>query len=55
MINACFTRSIYSLPRKYMSAILAVCDDADFAKIVVIGHWRFTVWTKYDPVAIDKL
>lgn len=55
MINACFTRSIYSLPLKYRYAIFAVCDDTDFPKTVVIGCWRFTVWTKYDPVAIEHI
>lgn len=55
MINVCFTRSIYSLSLKYRYAILAVCDDTDFPKTVVIGRWRFTVWTKYDPVAIEHI
>lgn len=55
MINACYTRSMYSLPRKYLNAILAVCDDTDFPKVVIIGHLRFTVWTKTDPVAVEKI
>ena len=55
MIECCYTRSMYSLPRKYLKTLLAVCDDTDFPKVVVIGHWRFTVWTKTDPVSVEKL
>lgn len=55
MINVCYTRSMYSLPRKYLKAILAVCDDTDFPKVVIISCWRFTVWTKLDPVSIEKI
>lgn len=55
MIEAFYTRSLYSLPRKYMYAILKLCDDNDFPKSVIIQHWRFTFWTKHDPVMIEKL
>lgn len=55
MINSCYTRSMYSLPRKYLKVILSACDDTDFAKVVIIGHWRFTVWTKFDPISVEKI
>ena len=55
MTNFCHTRSIYSLPRKYLKVILSVCDDTDFANVVTIGHWRFTVWTKTDPVSVERI
>lgn len=55
MIEACYTRSMYSLPRKYLKVILSLCDDSDFPKSVIIHRLRFTVWTKFDPVMIEKL
>ena len=55
MIEACYTRSLYSLPRKYMYIILSLCDDSDFPKTVILQRWRFTFWTKNDPVMIEKL
>ena len=55
MIESCYTRSLWSLPRKYMLWILSLCDDSDFAKVVIINHWRFTFWTKHDPVMIEKV
>lgn len=55
MIKSCYTCSIYSLPLRYRYAIFAVCDDFDFPKVIIIGHWRFTVWTKLDPVSIEKI
>lgn len=55
MIEACYTRSLYSLPLKYRYAILKLSDDSDFPKSVIIQRWRFTFWTKSDPVMIEKL
>lgn len=49
------TCSIYSLPLKFRYSILSVCDDNDFPKVLIIGHWCFTVWTKHDPVMVEKL
>lgn len=55
MFGCCYTRSMYSLPRKYLKTLLAVCDDTDFPKVVIIGHLLFTVWTRLDPVSIEKI
>ncbi len=55
MIESCYTRSLWSLPRKYSLRILSLCDDNDFPKVVILQRWRFTFWTKYDPVMIEKL
>ena len=55
MIESCYTRSLWSLPRKYTLTILSLCDDNDFPKVVIIQRWRFTFWTKHDPVMIEKL
>ena len=55
MINVCYTLSMYSLPRKFLKILLSVCDDTDFPKVVIIQHWRFTVWTKKDPIAVEKI
>lgn len=55
MIDCCYTRSMYSLPRKYLKVILSVCDDTDFPKVVIIRHFLFTVWTINDPVAVEKI
>lgn len=55
MIEACYARSMYSLPRKYVKTLLSLCDESDFPKSVVIGRWRFTVWTKSDPIMVEKM
>ena len=55
MSNLCYTRSLYSLPRKYLKVILSVCDDTDLANVVIIGHLRFTVWTKNDPILVERI
>lgn len=53
MIESCYIRSLWSLPRKYMLRILSLCDDNDFPKTVTIQRWRFTFWTKHDPIMIE--
>ena len=55
MFDNCYSRDLYTLPRKLMYTIFSLCDDTDFPKVILWGHNRVTFWTKYDPVMIEKL
>lgn len=55
MLEACFTKNIYNLPRKLMYAICSLCDDTDFPQFIIWNSYRVTFWTKFDPVMIEKL
>lgn len=43
------------LPKKVRKVILFNCNvsSSDFPRIVVYNNYRFTYWTKYDPVMIE--
>ena len=55
MLENCYTKDIYSLPRKLMYSIFSLCDDTDFPQIIIWHSYRVTFWTKHDPVMIEKL
>lgn len=55
MLESCYTKDLYNLPRKLMYTIFSLCDDTDFPQVIIWGHFRVTFWTKFDPVMIEKL
>lgn len=55
MLETCYTKDIYTLPRKLFYSICSLCDATDFPQVIIWGHYRVTFWTKYDPVMIEKL
>lgn len=55
MMESCYTKDIYCLPRKLRSAICSLCDNTDFPQIIIWHLYRVTFWTKFDPVMIEKL